>query len=68
MTPAELQAANAALKSQSPLDIVRWGLERSGGRAIVSTNFRPYEAVILHFSGSHHRIRQRCEKARGSSP
>jgi len=48
MTPAELQAANAALKSQSPLDIVRWGLERSGGRAIVSTNFRPYEAVILH--------------------
>ena len=48
MTPAELHAANAALKSQSPLDIVRWGLERSGGRAIVSTNFRPYEAVILH--------------------
>jgi phosphoadenosine phosphosulfate reductase len=48
MTPAEQQAANAALKSQSPLDIVRWGLERSGGRAIVSTNFRPYEAVILH--------------------
>jgi phosphoadenosine phosphosulfate reductase len=30
------------------LDILRWGLERSGGRAIVSTNFRPYEAVILH--------------------
>jgi phosphoadenosine phosphosulfate reductase len=48
MTSAELQAANATLKSQSPLDIVRWGLERSGGRAIVSTNFRPYEAVILH--------------------
>ena len=48
MTPAELQAANATLQSQSPLDVVRWGLERSGGRAIVSTNFRPYEAVILH--------------------
>ena len=48
MTPAELQAANAALKTRSPLDILRWGLERSGGRAIVSTNFRPYEAVILH--------------------
>jgi phosphoadenosine phosphosulfate reductase len=48
MTPAELQVANAALKTQSPLDILRWGLERSGGRAIVSTNFRPYEAVILH--------------------
>jgi phosphoadenosine phosphosulfate reductase len=39
---------NAALKNTPALDIVRWGIERANGRAIVSTNFRPFEAVILH--------------------
>jgi len=29
---------------------VRWALTQAGGRAIVSTNFRPYEAAILHLS------------------
>ncbi len=38
---------NAELKSKSPVEIVRWAVSR-GGRAIVSTNFRPYEAAILH--------------------
>jgi phosphoadenosine phosphosulfate reductase len=46
---ADLIAAyNAQLRSQSPLDIVRWAVAQARGRAIVSTNFRPYEAVILH--------------------
>jgi phosphoadenosine phosphosulfate reductase len=48
MTPESLAQANAQLRSQSPLDIIRWALQQSPGRAIVSTNFRPYEAVILH--------------------
>ena len=39
---------NAQLRIQSPLDIVRWAIEQAGGRALVSTNFRPYEAAILH--------------------
>ena len=39
---------NAELRTQTPLDIVRWAVARAGGRAIVSTNFRPYEAAILH--------------------
>lgn len=39
---------NAELRSQSPLEIIRWALERSEGHAVVSTNFRPYEAVLLH--------------------
>src|SRR5512138_3169308 len=39
---------NARLRSQSPLDIVRWAIRESHGKAIVSTNFRPYEAVLLH--------------------
>jgi phosphoadenosine phosphosulfate reductase len=27
---------------------VRWGIARANGHALVSTNFRPFEAVILH--------------------
>lgn len=48
MTPEQLAKVNADLRSQSPLEIVRWAIARANGRAIVSTNFRPYEAVILH--------------------
>jgi phosphoadenosine phosphosulfate reductase len=50
MTAAEISAANAALRSASPLEIVRWAIAQSKGRAIVSTNFRPYEAVVLHLA------------------
>ena len=48
MTPDQISQANAELHSQSPLDVVRWAIAQAGGRAVVSTNFRPYEAVILH--------------------
>ena len=48
MTPEQIAQANAELRAQSPLDIVKWAIAQSNGRAIVSTNFRPYEAVILH--------------------
>lgn len=48
MTPTDLIRWNADLRSQSPLEIVRWAISQSEGRAIVSTNFRPYEAAILH--------------------
>ncbi|MST00375.1 MAG: phosphoadenylylsulfate reductase, partial [Pedosphaera sp.] len=48
MTAEQIAQANADLRTQSPLDIVRWAIAQAGGRAIVSTNFRPYEAVILH--------------------
>jgi phosphoadenosine phosphosulfate reductase len=40
--------ASDALHAKHPLEIVRWAVAQAGGRAIVSTNFRPYEAVILH--------------------
>ena len=52
MTAADLTRWNAELRAQSPLEIVRWALAQSGGRAIVSTNFRPYEAAILHLAVS----------------
>lgn len=36
------------LDSLSPREIVQWALRQAGGRAVVSTNFRPYEAALLH--------------------
>ena len=48
MTPEQLAGWNAELRSKSPLEITRWAIAHAGGRAVVSTNFRPYEAAILH--------------------
>src|SRR5678816_3372669 len=48
MTPDQISQINATLRNQPALDIVRWAIAQARGRAIVSTNFRPYEAVILH--------------------
>ena len=41
---------NAELKGKTPLEITRWAIAQGEGRAIVSTNFRPYEAVVLHLA------------------
>ena len=48
MTPEQIAKANADLRGKSALEIIRWAVAQAKGRAIVSTNFRPYEAVILH--------------------
>src|SRR5439155_7310699 len=48
MTVEQITRGNAELRLRSPLEIARWGIGQAGGRALVSTNFRPYEAVILH--------------------
>ena len=48
MTAGEIAEANEALRVKSPLEVIEWAIARAEGRAIVSTNFRPYEAVILH--------------------
>ena len=50
MTTEQISKANSELRSQSPPEIIRWALALAKGRAIVSTNFRPYEAVILHLA------------------
>jgi len=47
-SPLDLAAVNRDLAGRPALEIVRWAISHAGGRAIVSTNFRPYEAVILH--------------------
>jgi phosphoadenosine phosphosulfate reductase len=48
VTPDQLALWNDELRDQSPLEITRWAIKQAGGRAVVSTNFRPYEAVVLH--------------------
>ena len=49
-TPQRIAAANTELRDMPALEIVKWALAQANGRAIVSTNFRPYEAVILHLA------------------
>lgn len=49
----DIDEANAALEDASPQDIIRWGHESSGGSILISTNFRPYEAVLLHMAVQH---------------
>jgi phosphoadenosine phosphosulfate reductase len=48
MTAEQISKANAELRFKSPSEIVKWAIAQAKDRAIVSTNFRPYEAVILH--------------------
>ena len=48
MTADQIIKANMGLRDQPALDVVKWAVAQAKGRAIVSTNFRPYEAVILH--------------------
>ena len=48
MTPDQIARANVTLHDHSAFEIVKWAITQANGRAIVSTNFRPYEAVILH--------------------
>ena len=49
----QITSWNAELRGKSPLEITRWAVahaRETGGRAVVSTNFRPYEAVVLHLA------------------
>lgn len=43
----DLKKINGYLKDKSPEEIVEWALE-TANRPVVTTNFRPYEAAILH--------------------
>lgn len=48
VSPSQTSQWNAELRQKTPREIVQWAVAHSDGRAIVSTNFRPYEAVLLH--------------------
>lgn len=45
----DIAKANAELAGRHPQEIVNWAAELAG-RTIVTTNFGPYEAVILHMA------------------
>jgi phosphoadenosine phosphosulfate reductase len=49
-TAEQLASLNAELRTLSPLEITRWAVAQAPGSVIVSTNFRPYEAAILHLA------------------
>ncbi|HEY5041404.1 MAG TPA: phosphoadenosine phosphosulfate reductase family protein [Verrucomicrobiae bacterium] len=48
MTAEQIKNANAELRFKQPLEIVKWAIAQAKGRVIVSSNFGPYESVILH--------------------
>jgi phosphoadenosine phosphosulfate reductase len=50
MNPEKLAKANAELRDKTPLEITKWAVAQTNGFAVVSTNFRPYEAVVLHLA------------------
>ena len=50
MNTAKLSKANTELRNKTPLEITKWAIAQTNGFAIVSTNFRPYEAVVLHLA------------------
>ena len=53
MTADEIAQANETLHEKSPLEVMEWAIGQAGqggSGAIVSTYFRPYEAVILHLA------------------
>ncbi len=45
----DLVAANKALEGKTPQEIVAWAISQSEN-PLVTTNFRPYESVILHMA------------------
>lgn len=50
MSSDQIDALNAEVSGLSAPELIRWAIRRSEGRALVTTNFRPYEAVILHLA------------------
>jgi phosphoadenosine phosphosulfate reductase len=44
----DLETANAELAGKTAAEVISFALGVSDGDAIVTTNFRPFEAVILH--------------------
>ncbi len=49
-SPEQIARWNVELSHKSPLEVTRWAIAQAADRAIVSTNFRPYEAVVLQLA------------------
>ena len=46
----DIAKINQELQNASPEKILLWADQASGGKMMISTNFRPYEAVLLHLA------------------
>lgn len=49
MSQIDLNAANAAVAGKTPQEIIAWAIAQAKN-PVVTTNFRPYESVILHMA------------------
>jgi phosphoadenosine phosphosulfate reductase len=49
MNESELKKINLELREKTPAEVVSWALAKAE-KAVVTTNFRPYEAAILHLT------------------
>jgi phosphoadenosine phosphosulfate reductase len=50
MNVEQAEKLNETLKDKSAEEVIRAVLALGLGRAVVTTNFRPYESVILHMA------------------
>lgn len=50
MNPAQVQALNDEARGKLPQEILQTAFALAEGQAVVTSNFRPYEAVILHLA------------------
>ncbi|HEY2573895.1 MAG TPA: phosphoadenosine phosphosulfate reductase family protein [Verrucomicrobiaceae bacterium] len=50
MIPAQLSDISASIRGLSPQQVTHWAISYGAGKAVATTNFRPYEAVILHLA------------------
>lgn len=50
MSPAEIENLSTSLVGKSAPEVVTWAVAQGGQGALVTTNFRPYEAIILHMA------------------
>lgn len=50
LTTHEIKRLNEAWRDLPAGEVVRRALQLAPGRAVLSTNFRPYEAVLLHLA------------------
>ncbi len=46
-TEEQIQELNQQFKDKQPQEIISWAIEQAA-KAVVTTNFRPYEVAILH--------------------
>ncbi len=50
MPPELVEQLQKEVTNLSAQEIVNWAVAQGGGQSLVTTNFRPYESVILHMA------------------